>query len=83
MSLKMKLFDAVGEEILPGCSVVYPVYTSGEISMRRMDVTSAHDGRVVGYRRDNGRRVTIKNVHNCIVVHARDVEDDGFYDWSR
>lgn len=78
----MRLYDAIGEEILPESVVIYPVFVNGEIIMRWMRVVSTHDRKVVGYRRDNGRRVTIKNYQNCIVTRADDVADSGFYDWS-
>ena len=78
----MKLFDAVGEEILPGHTVVYPVYSRGTITMKRMSVTGTHSGRVIGWRSD-GRRVTLKNVQNCVVVKTTAIEDAGFYDWGR
>ena len=77
----MKLFDAVGEEILPGCSVVYPVYTKGVLSMRRMRVVEAAGGRIVGYRSD-GRRVTVRQVHNCVVVNVKEVDSEEFYEWG-
>jgi len=67
-SMKHKLYDTLGQKITPGCTVVYPVFTRGSIVMRKMQVVEVRD-KIVGYRND-GRRVVVKHVHNCVVVHS-------------
>jgi hypothetical protein len=61
--------DFLGREIKPGDLLVYPVRRGSAMWLNRLSVTQALQGSVTGFSPE-GRRITIKNLDNSVVVPA-------------
>ena len=60
----------MGREILPGCTVVYPVRRGSSMWLNKLSVTQVVRGSkptLTGFN-DTGRRVTLHNIANVVVV---------------
>jgi len=61
--------DFEGNEIKPGCKVVYPVRLGSRLWLEKITVTGIMpEGVLTGFKA-NGRRVRVKNLNNCVVVN--------------
>jgi hypothetical protein len=59
--------DFVGQEIKPGCSVVYPTRRGSSMWMNKMTVDLVEDSHISGFN-NVGRRVNVTTIKNCVVV---------------
>lgn len=64
----------MGRVILPGNTVCYPVRRKSEMWLTELRVQQVEDKPpcLTGFNNE-GRRITIKNVGNCVVVPPREV----------
>lgn len=60
--------DFVGIPIVAGCTVVYPVRRGSKMWLQKLSVQSVDLGKVHGFNSE-GRRVTIHNIANVVVVN--------------
>ncbi len=64
--------DFVGREIKAGDTIVYPVRRGSDMWLKKLVVQQIVDspsGSVVSGMNDVGRRISLKNLNNCIVVN--------------
>lgn len=63
--------DFVGKPITVGCDVVYPVRRGKDMWLNRMKVQMIDQNDegfgLIGYS-PAGRKVRVKNTHNCVVI---------------
>ncbi len=63
--------DFLGHQIIAGNLIVYPVRRGSEMWMNKLRVEAIRDtprGKSVSGTNDSGRRITIRNLTNCVVV---------------
>ena len=62
--------DFVGQAINVGDSVAYAVRGGSSLWLDKIVVTQVHANKIVGYKPNDTmqRRITIKNLHTCVVV---------------
>ena len=73
----MTLYDFVGKLITVGCRVAYPKRRGSKmwLSILRVEsVTRNGDVFTLAGRDHRGRRTRTKNINNCIVVEANDLQ---------
>lgn len=63
--------DFMGREIRPGNTVCYPVRRGSSMWLVELRVQQVEPGSVSGFNKD-GRRVTVKNLNNVVVVGTRE-----------
>jgi hypothetical protein len=66
-----KAVDFLGRPINAGDAVVYPVRRGSEMWMNKVLVDSVRDtprGKAISGTNAAGRRITIRNLANCVVV---------------
>ena len=61
--------DFLGQEIKPGCVVVYPVRSGARMWLEKIHVQQVGEGGVSGYKAD-GRRAKITVIDRCVVAPA-------------
>ena len=66
--------DFLGRAIAAGNTVVYPVRRGSNMWLNRLAVTQVDDDHITGFNSD-GRRITVKNLKNCVVVEPLPVVD--------
>lgn len=59
--------DFIGCAIAAGNTVVYPVRRGSSMWLNKLAVTQVDDDHITGFNSD-GRRITVKNLNNCVVV---------------
>lgn len=69
--------DFMGREITVGCTLVYPWRRGSDMGMNELRVQQIVDRdpkkvKVAGYNKD-GRRITIGNLNNTVVVSPREL----------
>jgi hypothetical protein len=62
------ILDFVGNQITPGCTVVYPVRRGSSMWLNRLVVTAARSEGLTGHNPE-GRTIHVKNVKNVVVVN--------------
>jgi len=62
-----KVQDMLGNEIVAGQTVVYPVRRKSELTLKRMKVTQVQQGQITGYS-PTGRITHITNLHTVAVA---------------
>ncbi len=62
--------DFMGREIRPGNTVIYPARRGSSMWLNELRVQQAEAGKVSGFNKD-GRRVTVTNLKNVVVVETR------------
>ncbi len=67
--------DFIGRAIVAGNTVVYPVRRGSDMWLNRLNVTQVAEDHITGFNKD-GRRITVKNLANCVVVEPLPVEAD-------
>ena len=74
--------DFMGMPIQPDAMVVYPVRRGSNMELHKMIVKRIHDdGRLIGYRQPDGRRVNIERTDRVVVVpHNESIDEDMFDD---
>jgi hypothetical protein len=65
--------DFIGRAIVAGNTVVYPVRRGSSMWLNKLNVTQVADDHITGFNSD-GRRITVKNLNNCVVVEPLPVE---------
>jgi hypothetical protein len=63
--------DFLGHPILVGSVVVYPVRRGSDMWMNKLRIEAVRDtprGKTISGTNDTGRRITIRNLTNCVVV---------------
>jgi hypothetical protein len=65
------VLDFMGREIRPGNTVCYPVRRGSSMWLNELRVQQAEPGKVSGFNTE-GRRVTISNLKNVVVVGTRE-----------
>ena len=60
--------DFLNQEIKAGDTVVYPSRQGARMWLSTLRVTQADDTGLTGYSK-TGRRLHIKNIQNCVVIH--------------
>jgi len=68
--------DFLGRAIAAGNTVVYPVRRGSSMWLNKLAVTQVDDDHITGYNSD-GRRITVKNLNNCVVVEPLPTETAG------
>lgn len=63
--------DFMGREIRPGNTVCYPVRRGSDMWLVELRVQQVDAASVSGFNKD-GRRVTVKNLKNVVVVGTRE-----------
>ena len=66
--------DFIGRAIAAGNTVVYPVRRGSSMWLNKLAVTQVDDDHITGFNGD-GRRITVKNLNNCVVVEPLPVVD--------
>lgn len=66
--------DFIGRAIVAGATVVYPVRRGASMWLNKLAVTQVDDDHITGFNSD-GRRITVKNLNNCVVVEPLPVVD--------
>ena len=66
--------DFIGRAIAAGNTVVYPVRRGSNMWLNKLAVTQVADDHITGFNGD-GRRITVKNLNNCVVVEPLPVVD--------
>ncbi len=66
--------DFIGRAIAAGNTVVYPVRRGSSMWLNKLAVTQVDDDHITGFNSD-GRRITVKNLNNCVVVEPLPVVD--------
>lgn len=59
--------DCIGNEVTPGCTVVYPVRRGYTVTLKRMAVTAVCRDRLSGHNA-TGRPVHVRNLATVVVV---------------
>lgn len=65
--------DYLSRTIRPGDFIVYPWRRGSSLGMAQMNVTQVNEASIVGYS-PVGRRVTVKNLRNVVVVERPQTE---------
>jgi hypothetical protein len=63
--------DFLGNPILAGSLIVYPVRRGSDMWMNKLRIEAVRDtprGKTVSGTNDSNRRITIRNLTNCVVV---------------
>jgi len=63
--------DFLGHPIGAGDLIVYPVRRGSEMWMNKLRVEAVRDtprGKSISGTNDSGRRITVRNLTNCVVV---------------
>ena len=68
--------DFIGRAIAAGNTVVYPVRRGSSMWLNKLAVTQVDDDHITGFNKD-GRRITVKNLENCVVVEPLPTEASG------
>jgi hypothetical protein len=66
--------DFIGRAIAAGNTIVYPVRRGSKMWLNKLAVTQVDDDHITGFNSD-GRRITVKNLKNCVVVEPLPVVD--------
>lgn len=61
------VLDAVGNEIKPGDTIVYPVRKGSSMWLSRTTVSQVEEGKITGHN-NLGRLVHVRNLENVAVV---------------
>ncbi len=63
--------DFLGHQIMAGDLVVYPTRQGSAMWMNKLRVEAVRDtprGKAISGTKDSGRRITIRNLTNCVVI---------------
>jgi hypothetical protein len=66
-SSEAPVLDFMGREITVGATVVYPVRRGSSMWMQKIKVTQVKPATLGGYNNE-GRRITLHNIANVVVV---------------
>jgi hypothetical protein len=59
--------DFLGRAIAAGDTVCYPVRRRSSMWLNKLNVTQVDDAHITGFNAE-GRRITVRNLKNCVVV---------------
>lgn len=66
--------DFLGQPIVAGDLIVYPVRQGSHMWMNKLRIEAVRDtprGKAISGTNDSGRRITIRNLINCVIVESK------------